>query len=94
LDKDEIMGDFTRSVSTLVSAAERPIHANSVNAYVLRAEEDVEELKTRDDVALPVSGARYAQRMEVFESLLKFISDENKQPSGRLVDMVDRENDI
>jgi len=94
LDKDEIMGDLTRSVSSLVSVAERPIRANSVNAYVLRAEEDVEELKTRDDVATPVSGARYAQRMEVFECLLKYISDENKQPSGKLVDMVDRDNDV
>ena len=94
IDKDEIMADFTRSISTLVSAAERPVHANSVNAHVLRAEEDVEELKARDDVSSPVSGSRYAQRMEVFENLLRFISEENKQPSGNLLDMIIRDDDL
>ena len=94
IDKDEIMADFTRSISTRVSAAEQPVHANSVNAHVLRAEEDVEELKARDDVSSPVSGSRYAQRMEVFENLLRFISEENKQPSGDLLDMVNRDDDL
>jgi hypothetical protein len=94
LDQDEIMADFTGSVSTLVSPSERPIGANSVNAHVLRAEEDVEELRARDDVSPPVSGARYAQRMGVLENLLEFISEEHKQPSGNLLDMVDRDSDL
>jgi hypothetical protein len=35
-----------------------------------------------------LTGARYSQRTEVFEYLLKFISDSEKQPSDSLLDLV------
>lgn len=38
-----------------------------------------------------LSGARYSQRTEVFESVLKFIVDDEKQPSQSLLDLVERD---
>lgn len=35
-----------------------------------------------------LTGARYIQRTEVFETLLKFITDSEKQPSDSLLDLV------
>lgn len=35
-----------------------------------------------------LTGARYSQRTEVFEYLLKFITDSEKQPSDSLLDIV------
>lgn len=35
-----------------------------------------------------LTGARYIQRTEVFETLLKFIADSEKQPSDSLLDLV------
>jgi len=35
-----------------------------------------------------LTGARYSQRTEVFEYLLKFIADNEKQPSNSLLDLV------
>jgi len=35
-----------------------------------------------------LTGARYSQRTEVFEHLLKFITDSEKQPSDSLLDLV------
>ena len=42
------------------------------------------------DSARPLTGARYSQRTEVFEHLLKFIADGEKQPSDSLLDLVGR----
>jgi hypothetical protein len=36
-------------------------------------------------------GARYSQRTEVFEGILNFINDEEKQPSESLLDLVERD---
>jgi len=44
------------------------------------------------DSAHPLTGARYSQRTEVFEHLLKFIADAEKQPSDSLLDFVGRCN--
>ncbi|PPR03546.1 hypothetical protein CVT24_007035 [Panaeolus cyanescens] len=41
------------------------------------------------DVVPHLSGERYGQRTEVFESLLKFVMDGEKQPSESLLDLVD-----
>ncbi|KAF9473394.1 galactose oxidase [Pholiota conissans] len=38
-----------------------------------------------------LSGARYGQRTEVFENILKFISDDEKQPTQSLLDLVERD---
>lgn len=39
----------------------------------------------------PLSGVRYSQRTEVFESVLKFITDDEKQPTQSLLDLVERD---
>jgi len=39
----------------------------------------------------PLSGTRFTQRTEVFEGLLKFVSDEEKQPSESLLDIVEKD---
>jgi hypothetical protein len=41
-----------------------------------------------------LTGARYSQRTEVFEQLLKFITDGEKQPSDSLLDLVGRERHL
>jgi len=38
-----------------------------------------------------LSGTRFTQRTEVFEGLLKFVSDEEKQPSESLLDIVEKD---
>ncbi|KAF8971232.1 Muskelin N-terminus-domain-containing protein [Flammula alnicola] len=38
-----------------------------------------------------LTGARYSQRTEVFESILKFVEDGEKQPSESLLDLVERD---
>jgi hypothetical protein len=89
LDVDEIMSDRAPSTPPPAAKAERK-SLHLINAHMLQAEEDAEELKIRDGMTGAVSGARFAQRNEVFEELLKFIAEENKQPSGNLLDIVDR----
>ncbi|CAA7260646.1 unnamed protein product [Cyclocybe aegerita] len=39
----------------------------------------------------PLSGERYVQRTEIFEALLKFVSEESAQPSESLLDLVERD---
>lgn len=51
-----------------------------------RAEDDPYELTLRG--GRPLAGTRFRQRTEVFESLLKFVEAEGKQPSGSLLDML------
>jgi muskelin len=93
LDVDEIMGDPAPSTPPSAAKAKRTSQELLVNVHMLQEEEDAEELKMRDGMAAAVSGARFAQRNEVFEELLKFIAEENKQPSGNLLDLVDRANE-
>jgi hypothetical protein len=61
--------------------------ASQTDSVVLNMMEDPEERAVRDGKS-PLSAARFQQRTEVFESLLKFIGDEEKQPSGNLLDIM------
>ena len=38
-----------------------------------------------------LTGARYSQRTEVFEGILDFITDGEKQPSESLLDLIERD---
>jgi len=78
LDEDELM-----------AAASPSNCASQSGRAVLSMEEDPEERVVRSG-GPPLSAARFQQRTEVFESLLEFIEDQAKQPSGNLLDMVDR----
>ncbi|KAF9446346.1 hypothetical protein P691DRAFT_733454 [Macrolepiota fuliginosa MF-IS2] len=62
-----------------------------LSAELLRSAEDPLEKKWRGGgKGAPMSAERYAQRTEVFESLLEFVSDWDKEPSGSLLDFVTR----
>lgn len=54
---------------------------------IITMKEDPEERGLRD-TANPVSAERFQQRTEVFESLLKFVGKDAKQPSGNLLDIM------
>jgi hypothetical protein len=82
LDEDEIMAEFT-------SPMENRSPVLSVSAQSLRAEEDPEEAKSRNDERKATSGEWFEQRTEVFEVLLEYIADKDKQPSEDLLDLVD-----
>lgn len=62
-----------------------------LSAEMLRSVEDPLEKKqggARKGMAM--STDRYAQRTEVFESLLEFVNEGDKEPSGSLLDFVTR----
>jgi hypothetical protein len=82
LDEDEIMAEWT-------SPSEHRNTALSISADLLQAEEDTEERKLRDGDSRAISGERYEQRTRVFEALLEFITDGDKQPSEDLLDIID-----
>lgn len=67
--------------------------ALSVSADTLRSLADPMEHRLDDDMtpSKPLTQERFKQRNEVFESLLEFISDDAKQPSESLLDLVDHE---
>jgi hypothetical protein len=73
----------------LMSPGEFRTPVYSVSADILREEEDIEESDLRDEGMPVVSGARFEQRTEVFEALLGFIADDDKQPSKDLLDIID-----
>lgn len=50
-------------------------------------EEDNSEVNIRGDAAVP-SGARYKQRMHVFEELLKLMNEDARQPENDLLDLI------
>jgi hypothetical protein len=56
---------------------------------ILCAIEDPEEWDDATPSSRSVSGALYAQRMEVFESLLDFIGDKYRQPRKGLMELID-----
>lgn len=61
----------------------------SVSAHVLKSCEDPLERELRASDPQKLDEARFSQRNAVFESLLRFISEKDKQPCGSLLDMVD-----
>ena len=59
----------------------------------LRSSEDPLEKHQGDtEKSNAMSADRYAQRMEVFESLLEYVNDWDKEPPGSLLDLVTRNN--
>lgn len=86
-DDDDEMPDASASAITTLSGQKRR-HA------VLSMEEDLMEIALRDPSTKPLSAERFRQRTEVFESLLQFIGEDEKQPMGSLLDMVDAEDGI
>lgn len=62
-----------------------------LSAELLRSLEDPLEKKHRGSgKGTAMSAERYAQRTEVFEGLLEFVSEWDKEPSGSLLDFVTR----
>lgn len=62
-----------------------------LSAELLRSVEDPLEKQQRGSgKGSAMSADRYAQRTEVFESLLEFVSEWDKEPSGSLLDFVTR----
>lgn len=51
----------------------------------------LEKVIRGEDAGSSLTGARYNQRTEVFESILKFVVDDEKQPSQSLLDLVERD---
>jgi hypothetical protein len=64
-----------------------PDYSLRSNRAIVSMKEDAEELGLRDS-ANPLSAERFQQRTEVFESLLKFVGEDAKQPSSNLLDMI------
>jgi muskelin len=93
LNEGEIVDDpaaltvpaFTEPYSAVV-----PTPKNILSADALRSASDpLESSGDADGVEEILSGERYQQRMEIFDSLLLFVGEQWKAPNGDLVDMVD-----
>lgn len=62
-----------------------------LSAELLRSDEDALEKRQREGgKGTAMQADRYAQRTEVFESLLEFVNEWDKEPSGSLLDFVTR----
>jgi hypothetical protein len=86
-DEDAVMLDASLSTySTTPTAKPRTSLYGSFEEMSYATDDDPYELGMRAGRTLPQ--ARFKQRTEVFEALLKFISPEAKQPDGSLLDMV------
>jgi len=75
------------------------ISTSKLSPELLRSTEDPLEKQQRgNEQNNAMSADRYAQRMEVFESLLEYVNDWDKEPPGSLLDFVtrndSRENDM
>ncbi|KDR67554.1 hypothetical protein GALMADRAFT_258218 [Galerina marginata CBS 339.88] len=53
--------------------------------------DQLEAIIRGEDAEPPLSGPRYSQRTEVFESILKFITESEKQPEDSLLDLVEKD---
>lgn len=84
LDDDDITPGTPKQAAMNADRA-----AQSVSAHALRAVEDPLERRVDSSSAESLSAARFTQRNEVFENLLEFISENDKQASGSLLDLVD-----
>jgi muskelin len=62
-------------------------HSVQSHRAIITMKEDPEESGLRD-TSNTVSAERFQQRTEVFESLLKFVGKDAKQPSGNLLDIM------
>ena len=59
---------------------------------LISSEDPLEKYQRGTEKSNAVSADRYAQRMEVFESLLEYVNDWDKEPPGSLLDLVTRNN--
>ena len=81
LDEDEVV---TEGASSSDSETFSLLASHSLMTF----EEDPEEREMRDSGSTSLSAERFQQRTEVFESLLEFVGQDAKQPSGSLLDMM------
>lgn len=81
LDQDEAIVERVSSAHSLQS-----------NRRIVSMNEDPEERSAHDE-ATSLSAERFQQRTQVFESLMKFIGENAKQPSGNLFNMMNRVED-
>lgn len=70
------------------SSSESESSSLLASSSLLTFEEDPEEREMRASGAASLSAERFQQRSEVFESLLEFVGQDAKQPSGSLLDMM------
>jgi hypothetical protein len=82
LDEEEVARELAPPILPLPSTS-TPSH--SISGHALRSVPDPLE---NGPVGNELSADRFQQRTEVFEGLLEFISEEWKQPSGSLLDMI------
>ncbi|KAL5523551.1 hypothetical protein ACEPAG_7724 [Sanghuangporus baumii] len=89
-DEDVVMTDGSRTSVTPQQRSSASAHSHT--GETLAGEDDPYELSLRG--GKPLNGARFAQRTEVFESLLRFIgrAGRAKQPEGSLLDMLGNED--
>lgn len=90
--RTEREGDHTVIAAQDVSMAEVCDFEDGTRS-VVRMDEDLEE-SSRSGASVPPSGERYKQRTQVFERLLLFVNDDEKQPQKDLLDLVDMNDDI
>lgn len=93
LDEDELMAATTSSTTPPFTGPHpilSPLNKYTLSAAALCSVPDA--LEFNGDVGgggEDLSGERYRQRTEIFDSLLLFVGDQWKSPSGNLVDMID-----
>ncbi|KAL5507481.1 hypothetical protein ACEPAH_6937 [Sanghuangporus vaninii] len=89
-DEDVVMTDSSRT--SVLPHRQSSASAHSDTGEALAGEDDPYELALRGGKTL--SGTRFTQRTEVFESLLRFIgrAARAKQPEGSLLDMLGNED--
>jgi muskelin len=91
LDEDQLMAataSAPTSPPTETPPIEPPPQKHILSADALRSIPDPLEISS-DAGGENLSGERYQQRMDIFDSLLLFVGDQWKAPNGNLVDMVD-----
>ncbi|TFK44149.1 Muskelin N-terminus-domain-containing protein [Crucibulum laeve] len=87
---DSDMGSWTNHIDDDdTSGPNTPIAVTGVTCAGLRESVDPIELQTGGKQAL--SGARYAQRTAVFDGLLEFLSEADKEPVDDFVGLIDQE---
>ena len=81
LDEDEVAAEGASSSDSETSSL-------FASHSLLTFEEDPEERGIRGSGTASLSAERFQQRSEVFESLLEFVGQDAKQPSGSMLDMM------
>jgi hypothetical protein len=77
----------------IIAARASPSPLTHSNRAIVSMKEDPEEKGMRDSTG-SLSAERFQQRTEVFESLLQFVGEDAKQPSGNLLDVMHGVDDL